>query len=66
MKKNKSFLGEVDKAKPNNETEALNFFEEGVESQQILKSISPLKNVKIFSLDGVDSELFLPRINGQH
>ena len=66
MKKNKSFLGEVDEAKPNNETEALNFFEEGVESQQTLKLTSPLKNAKNFSLDVLDSELFLPRINGQH
>ena len=44
----------------------LNFLEGGGESQQILKFISPLTNVKKFSLDGIDSELFLPRINGQH
>ena len=66
MKKNKSFLREVDKVNSNEEMVILNFLEGEDESQQILKSISPLKNVKIFSLDGVDSELFLLRINGQH
>ena len=66
MKKNKSFLREVDKVNSNEEMVVLNFLEGEDESQQILKSISPLKNVKKFSLDGIDSELFLPRINGQH
>ena len=66
MKKNKSFLREVDKVNSNEGMVLLNFLEGGGESQQILKSISPLKNVKKFSLDGIDSELFLPRINGQH
>ena len=66
MKKNKSFLREVDKVNSNEGMVLLNFLEVGGESQQIFKSISPLKNVKKFSLDGIDSELFLPRINGQH
>ena len=56
---------EVDEAKRNEEAVALSVLEYGGESQQILKFTSSLKNIKNFSLDGLDSELFLPRTNVQ-
>jgi hypothetical protein len=57
---------EVDEAKRNEEAVALSVLEYGGESQQILKFTSSLKNIKNFSLDGLDSELFLPRTNVQN
>ena len=57
---------EVDEAKRNEEAVALSVLEYGGESQQILKFTSSLKNIKNFSLDGLDSELLLPRTNGQN
>ena len=57
---------EVDEAKRNEEAVALSILEYGGESQQILKFTSSLKNIKNFSLDGLDSELFLPRTNVQN
>jgi hypothetical protein len=56
----------VDEAKRNEEAVALSVLEYGGESQQILKFTSSLKNIKNFSLDGLDSELFLPRTNVQN
>ena len=57
---------EVDEAKRNEEAVALSVLEYGGESQQILKFTSSLKNIKNLSLDGLDSELFLPRTNVQN
>ena len=57
---------EVDEAKRNEEAVALSVLEYGGESQQILKFTSSLKNIKNFSLDGLDSELFLPKTNVQN
>ena len=57
---------EVDEAKRNEEAVALSVLEYGGESQQILKFTSSLKNIKNLSLDGLDSELLLPRTNGQN
>jgi len=57
---------EVDEAKRNEEAVALSVLEYGGESQQILKFTSSLKNIKNFSLDGLDSELLLPRTNVQN
>jgi hypothetical protein len=57
---------EVDEAKRNEEAVALSVLESGGKNQQILKFTSSLKNIKNFSLDGLDSELFLPRTNVQN
>ena len=66
MQKNNSFWREVDEAKADEEAVVLSVLEYGGESQQIPKFTSSLKNVKNFSLDRIDSKLFLPRTNGQH
>ena len=57
---------EVDEAKTNEEAAFLSVLEYGSENQQIRKYTPSLKNVKNFSLDGIDSELFLPRTNGKN
>jgi len=66
VQKNNSFWCEVNKAKTGEEAVVLSVLENGGESQQIPKFTSSLQKVKNFSLDGIDSELFLPKTNGQH
>mgnify|MGYP005643977351 CR=1 FL=1 len=57
---------EVDKAKTNEEAAFLGVLESGGKNQQIPKLTPSLKNVMNFSLDRIDSELFLPRTNVQN
>jgi hypothetical protein len=56
----------VDEAKTNEETAFLSVLESGGKNQQIPKLTPSLKNVMNSSLDGIDSELFLPRTNREN
>jgi len=56
---------ELDQAKMDEEA-TLGVLENRAENQQMPKFTSSLKNAKNLSLDVIDSELFLPRINGHN
>jgi hypothetical protein len=56
---------ELDQAKMDEEA-AQGFLENRIDSQKMPNLTSFLKNEKNLSLDLIDSELFLPRINGHN